>query len=369
MKKFKYIFKQPKPLSLDEIKKYLSGRLNTSKKHLLEQKLNADPFAAEAFEAFEQNPELCQIDLKNPYIQFSNYIYKAMFFTAIIITGVIITYLLLQTDNQKSTTSTIDISNQTIQPNTPLTVVTDSVIENTQEIEPKEQINYKQTINNRPQTVIAKTPQQTTITIYQNNPKITDIEPIEKKEPEITVPANATISKSNVKFTYIHDLKVIDYSNIYTANIPVNKFTQLTGTPANLADKNENTKNEHEAITVYIPYEEFLKETLLDFKNGNYKSFLKNSNIILKHYPDDLNAYFYGGLSLYNLNRCENAIIYFDKCINAAYNTFYQEAMWYKALSLLRCNKQTEAEILLREIISQNGFYTDQARKKLNEIK
>lgn len=366
MKKFEDIFKNTETLSIEEIKKYFSDKISAEEKHRIEKKLNADSFLAEAMEGFEQNPKILETTFNYQQAKSFGNIYKLLFFATSISASIIIFYFLSIDKVQKVTI------NNTIKENTyieqPL-IISDSIIEKTIEPEPKEQINYKQTIRNRPKTIVAKTATKKIASVNAEELQNTDITNIPKKNVYLSIEVNPAISKSNVKFTYIHDLKVIDYANIYTEDIPINKFAQLTGTPANLSNKNEELKNEHELNTVYIPYEEFLSDALLDFKDGNYKAFLKNAAAILKHYPDDLNAFFYGGLSFYNLNRCDNAIQYFDKCINAAYNTFYQEAMWYKALSMLKCKKEIQAEIILKDIISQKGFYAEQAQIKIYELK
>jgi len=179
------------------------------------------------------------------------------------------------------------------------------------------------------------------------------------------------IVQSNIKVTYLHHFLVVDYRDLYTAGIvkEVIQHDVNSGTPVWLEHKNDevNAVNQDPIVqTVKIPYLEFLKDAQLKYKKNQYKTSLKDYHRILKQYPQDVNALFYGGLCYYNLNKPNRAVQYFDNVINNSVNTFQQEGEFYKALSLLALNKFGQGNGLLQQIIEKGGYYTEQAKEQLN---
>ena len=106
---------------------------------------------------------------------------------------------------------------------------------------------------------------------------------------------------------------MVDYSTIYTEQIPV-QVTEYSGTPANLesADKAHTSLVEPKVTTKFVTYKSYLFETQELFAIGNFKAALKRYNVILSHYPNDLNAHFYGGLCYYNLKQPQKALEHFE---------------------------------------------------------
>ncbi len=186
------------------------------------------------------------------------------------------------------------------------------------------------------------------------------VKPIEEKKA--TIVKNRTDGKE----IYLNDLKLIDY-RIYRSKPTVKtKQVLLTGTPAN---KEEKTSEEIEATwqVVDIPYLDYLDKSLRIFNNENYKKALSRFETILVTYPDDVNAYFYGGLCLYNLGEYSTAIEHFEICINGKFLNFDEEALWMIGQSYDLLGKKLSAKNTYEEIIRANGFYAEQAKAKLNE--
>ena len=77
-----------------------------------------------------------------------------------------------------------------------------------------------------------------------------------------------------------------------------------------LTDSKQLSKAKRELIK-----NDILNDAMKDFEENNFKAALKSYRVILEHYPQDINAYFYGALCYYNLGKADKAIIYFDNVI------------------------------------------------------
>lgn len=363
MKRTSDILKDQGSLSQQEISDYLSGKLKGESLKAVEKKIASNEMNLEAIEIYSKNPALLKnVPAKPDFLSGKggtvNY-YKIYFgITAIIsvlaITGIV--YLIQNKEQKQPELLAVKESPEKAQPAEKIENEIKE-IEAAEPIEEKEQITYQKTLKDQPQTI--PTPVEIT---DNNNTSINKVE--EKKVVDLSPDPEEKVAHSNVKFTFMHDLKVIDYSDLYTSDIKKTEIL-LTGTPANVGDNTTPRNNEPETRTVLIPYEKFLKETMEEFSNNRYKSALKNFTLILQQYPEDLNASFYGGLCYYNLGKFDKAITNFNRCINHSFSTFSEEAEWYKALSLMKSGNKAEANALLEEIIQQNGFYA----KKAQEIK
>lgn len=369
------IFGPHDALSREELQAYFDGKLSGEAKHRVEEKLSSGAYEAEAMEGLEQHPGALNLLPATPsFLQTgassgaSSSVYKTLFWISTAVAVVAIVVLFMRhpeapldaqhvpekaIPTQENSLSETEKEEQLIE------------IENAQPIASAEQITYSKAVQSQPKTLPA------------DEVKVNVVEPVKSEEVVEHVPAHQPddidltgkdpVVISNVKFTYLHDLKVIDYSELYTEGIKKQEIN-LSGTPANVAQKGEKDELEWDMRTVRIPYETYLKETLGEFKDGRFKNALKQFNIILEHYPDDLNAFFYGGLCYFNLGKFERAISYLDKCINNAFNTFSEEAEWYKAKSLIKLNRKEEAKSLLQNIVTDKGFYARQAQSLLAEL-
>lgn len=367
------IFENPENVSREELQNYLSGKLQGEELVRVEQYLAAHPLNEEALEGLEQDPEaLSVLPLSPAFLQTpkagTSLRYKNLFWAAAsvaVISSVILVYMLFQQNTVSKEKNTVAIAKEDKTVNEVVNEEQElQEIEDSEPIAKQEQITYKKTVENQAETVIALPEEKVVVEVV--NPEL-----VEPKKPELIEEKVNTdkVAKSNVKFIYLHDLKVIDYSGLYTSGIK--KTTQFvqSGTPANLIDKNSKNELEPEIKITYVPYEKYLEETLLSFTKNDFKTALKNFRIIHQHYPEDLNAYFYGGLCYFNIGMYDKAISYFDKCIFHSFSTFEEEANWYKALSLIKNKKKEQAIKILQEIVNQNGFYAQKAQSKLKELK
>jgi TolA-binding protein len=392
----KNIFMKQSPPTAGEMERYLSGELSKEEMYRIEQKLSDDSFYSDAAEGFEANPGAMAgvVGLQQQFYdkinQPTNGLWNGKNAIITVLSIVTVTALSLlfyqyaQTDEPTKTGETVE--KIPVEPPTPehgrsglpiaehpIEMTDEVLIEEEKEIEdavliPKDkQITSTKTIENQPKIVaanidepVATPPVRDTTEFALMDPKGNNLH----AEPTIN-----KVVKSNVKTKYMHDFLVVDYSELYTSNIR-KVIWRNTGTPASVAHRNDNfiATDVHDVRVEMVSYTDFLRDAMKKFKRNDFKGAMKDYLVIMKHFPNDLNAYFYGGLCYYNINKSKKAIRYFDLAASHTYNTFKQEATWYKALSLLQKGDETRARSIMDDIVSENGFYAEHAKKKLNEF-
>ena len=215
-----------------------------------------------------------------------------------------------------------------------------------------------------------------TLTITEN--KITDDQLKDDEDEQINLPVKSkneisnNTSKDNLiyydaKEIYIFDLKNVDYRAYRNRPIQVDINLDI-GTPANQA-----TKDDQQEMPITqkkdVPYIDFLTNTAELFSQGEYKLALKRYLTILETYPDDVNANFYGGLCYYNLGQFEKAEELLKQSFAVGYGNFRQEAMWFGAKANYELKNDIKARYLLKKIIKEDGFYAQQAKDLLEQLK
>jgi hypothetical protein len=185
----------------------------------------------------------------------------------------------------------------------------------------------------------------------------------------ITLPTIDDIVYSNVITFYVHKFLMVDYTAIYTDQLPVQNMV-YSGVPANVegSDEIQEVEEAPKVVTQYVTYKQYLFDTQELFAANNFKSALKRYLHILSHYPQDLNAHFYGGLCYYNLQQFDKAIEHFDKAAKHPYNTFRLDAEWYKAKAYFASGEKIKSKELLQKIIDKNDYYAKQALDLLQKL-
>lgn len=388
MKPYNKIFDDKKPLSREEMQNYLDGKLNASDQKKVEEKLIDDDFASEATEGFNESgvsfiatTELTQAwNSRNPNT-IKTYSYKNWFIGSLVVAVVAVSamvYLFMENNEYKKSEQLAEkkevrdaetssaLANEKVETTEP--VFTDAELQNEIEViaESKpiakaKQITYEKTIAEQPKTVEVKEP------IIIPEPELVD----PKKANDIpTEEVKNNVVESNVKMLYIKNLKAVDYSVFYTANVAKKEWL-LTGVTA---DK-EHASSEGvmvDRVITYIPYKAFLNEYLSKFAENDFKGALTGLLIIQQQFPDDLNAAFYSGLCYYNLGKTRQAITAFDKALSNSFTTFREESEWYKALSMIEEGSKKNragAKVLLQKIVDDKGFYSKRAAEKLKGLK
>ncbi len=165
----------------------------------------------------------------------------------------------------------------------------------------------------------------------------------------------------NSQVFYLHDLKVTNYTTLYFRK---NEFLGLDGTPADgLSSERENHSSLKQEATMYLHEE--IANGMLQYKKGKYDEAFQTLKLVRTYNSEDLNCDFYSGMCLYQKGNFSKAIPFFDNCIDADNNAFYQEALFYKALSLRELGDGKAALPLLERISAEKGFYEKRAEELL----
>jgi tetratricopeptide (TPR) repeat protein len=115
-----------------------------------------------------------------------------------------------------------------------------------------------------------------------------------------------------------------------------------------------------------VTYVDFLKETMGFFAAGDYMQATEGFEAILRFFPDDVNAQFYGGLSAYYQGDYREAVELLSQSRSNLHLTFYEEAEYYRAVSLVRYQKEDGCEAL-QKIASMDGFYAERAKEEVSK--
>jgi len=380
----KHIFKKQNALTEQEMHDYLQGKLNKQQQQEVEMKLQSSSFAEEAVEGFSENPEAManitrlktKVNLRTERLNYNKWNFK---YTLAAASVVAITMLFLGKyfifDNQEITSSKPLVAENLPKENEEKSTAPIKIQEEIRAIEDAEILPEIDQITS--ENVADNTP----ITLHLEESETAQAEEIEhelkqslqmsSKKAEavrMAVPEEDAIVKSNMPTLYINGLLVIDYSNEYTQPTSASELSGTRAKYKSLADtiQDKTTTSETEQQFDYMDY---LTLSLNKYKQDNYKAALKNFLLILNQYPEDLNAKFYGGLCYYNINNPTKAMEFFDYILAHDYNTFYQEAQFYKALCLNRMGEYGKANLLLQKIVAQNGFFAAQAKALLEKQK
>ncbi|ASS47786.1 MAG: hypothetical protein A3D31_18355 [Candidatus Fluviicola riflensis] len=192
------------------------------------------------------------------------------------------------------------------------------------------------------------------------------LEPL-KLDPIVETPAVS--SQKSAKEIYLHDLKLIDYSQYRSKPTIQTERIVMTGTPADQEKRGTQEAESTTVTTVAIPYMDYIDKTMDYVGRGKWKQSLQRLQLILETYPDDVNGHFYAGLCCYNLQQYEDAKQHFATCLQLSFSNFNEEASWYLAQSLLANGEKTDAKELFSVIRDQKGYYAKQAEKMLKGIK
>ena len=171
----------------------------------------------------------------------------------------------------------------------------------------------------------------------------------------------------------LSDHKVVNYIDEYQREYDMNQVvdTKTESVSAGYASEDDMKKAEKERAEekVEITYKATLQKAMVYYKAQNYVMALEEFNVILKEHPEEVNGLFYGGLSYYHLDKNTEALNKLDKVLTNKKTEFNQEAKWYKALTLIELKQTDNAKKLLKQIVSENGFYKTKAEEKLKGLK
>lgn len=341
----------------DLLKRYYEGTMPSAERNALEQAALDDPFLKEAMEGFEANPGSFDSFYETNILKNQKF-GSSYFVIGGILTLALITILVVMTPDKNQQNLTTNLSEKDTAQITQEVHYVPEEIDSLHQVDAVELIDAKEIVNQ-------KTEIQKTI----NYPELTGDQAIvikedEKVKEDYLIQAELYDLKraEYVPATYLFDLFVVDYRRIERDNVLITytKY-EFTGTSAEFETEAHEQNAELIEKVVDVPYFHYLTTSMEHFSNGDYKKSITNYLVILEQYPEDANALFYGGLCYYNLNKFDKSIEFFDRILDLPINAFKEEAKWYKVKSLLKQGQKAEAKNLLDEIISEGGFYADQA--------
>ncbi len=382
----KDIFKSHSLLTEKEISDYLSGNLSEEQKKIIENKISQDEFNADALEGLESNPAalasyetaretvLKNIDKKSGGWQFHHSIILAV--VALIAVFILGAKLFPESGHVVYVPSVAEqdtITNEIISEQQEIELeITDTEIEEAIELPEIHLVKAKEIIAESPivlDTMVSPSNPISNMT-YDETVELKKVDPIAAPD-KIEVPTKDKIVYSNAPVIYTHKFLMVDYGKIYTKQ-PTIKKIEFSGTSAALENK-DDVLNEgqvaDEIITKEIPYKDYMAETQLLFGKNDFKSALKRYRVVLKAYPEDLNAHFYSALCYYNIGKYDLAHKYFNLAEKHAYNTFKIDAQWYNAKTFYMEKKDEECRKVLEKIIQDNDYYATQAKELMKKLK
>lgn len=380
----KDIFKNRGPLTEQEIKDYLSGKLNDKQRKEIELKMGQDEFNMTAMEGFEETPEAMK-GFENIKGQVHTSIAKKgkkwQFYHTVILSIVLMGATMLsgkflfpdhgqtslpEEDQQEETSQE---ENTTIESQVIVEELSDEEIEKSVVLDPLNIVHAKEVISASPVII------DSALQVDPLKEELAIKESIEIKKVAnsslniIEVPTKDEIVYSNVPLIYMKNFLLVDYSKIYI-NPPTLEQQQIFGTSPALENKDDSLSDVFDSNiqTVVITYKDYLRETQELFEQHEFKSALKRYKVILNKYPEDLNAHFYSALCYYNIGQYDLAIQHFKIAKNHPYNTFQIDAEWYLAKTFYQIGKKESCKKLLNKIIEEGQYYTPQAKALLEKL-
>jgi Tetratricopeptide repeat len=184
-----------------------------------------------------------------------------------------------------------------------------------------------------------------------------------KRDPAI----KESIVPGGTDITHFNNYKLVDYTILRKKTWPDFSLDSLHTSPSleNEFDKGDPMKGE---ISQSVPYITYLERCINEYSMGEHKRAAEQFDLILKQYPNDLNAQFYGGMSYFQIGEYDKAISLFDKSLKNVFKIFREESEFYKAVSLRKLGREEESLILLLQIINNDGYYKTRALEEVRSF-
>lgn len=110
---------------------------------------------------------------------------------------------------------------------------------------------------------------------------------------------------------------------------------------------------------------DLLEQGLMLFENDQYKESIN----YFEQIPASITAVYYSGVAHMQIGEYEVAKYKFDQVIDNYMNVFYDQAMWYKGLCLLKQDHEKEALVVFNTISKSNSYYKNKAKELANKLK
>lgn len=379
--------------SIEEIEQYQNGLLSNERAYEIEVLAQENPMVADALEGFAMVPAFASLPnfesampsanaastginalakTASPWWHLNGWIIGlTVGATSAMLLGTV--YNIPASANTNSQISQVqnESSNLLVQNNIELNESNaPSIVVETKTVDPLFNIDPTATKINKPQEVIFKVNPETTKTILNPRENFVSISG-RNPDPEVLVSdpkVDEGIKPSRlaaVQIAHIYEYKVADYSELRAGGWkPIEQIQ--SGTLASQENRDSKTSELNDNTeTKAIPYMEYLGQCMNEFDKGRYSSAATHFALVLKQYPTDVNAQFYGSMSLYRDGKYQEALDGFETVLKNVISVFNEEARFYKAKSLKALGRQDEAKPIFERIIQENKFYADEARSEI----
>ncbi|MDZ4823883.1 MAG: tetratricopeptide repeat protein [Flavobacteriales bacterium] len=359
--------------TLAEIKSYNEGILDASRTHEIEILALENPLVADALEGFQTTPAYAAVPDASHYPSSSGYsLWKIGGWTLGMVGAGALAFVIMQGNHEEGASET-DMPPKVETVETPQVVVADNTAKPTLDTVSVNTPPHKMTLSetntsplvSKPQSadqygnVEESAPGQIEIITSQTN---VDIAGRARYEPELIQLPEPTTASETVIIKHIQNYKVVDYGSMRHSAWPPFDIEDI-GTPANYESPNNKTMDEME-VAKAVPYLDYMKHCIEAFYKGNFNRCLEHFRVVLKQYPDDANAQFYSGMCYFKKKDYSRAIASFDKSLANQTQTFSEEGLFYKAVSLKHLGKSKEACVIFTLIKNSSSFYKQNAAKE-----
>ena len=185
----------------------------------------------------------------------------------------------------------------------------------------------------------------------------------QKYENQIVVGQTTNVSTISPSCGYVNNGLVTDEIGT-EKNIMLEEVTVLGKKNRNKADKarfaNKAPAQAEPTTTI--------NSAISFYDASEYDKSIATCNTLIDGKTDVYTAQYYLGMSYYKNNQLDKALAQFDKLIQQKENSFYELALWQKALILIDRNNKTQALELLNLIVKHGGAMKDNAVKKIEEL-
>lgn len=349
------------PLTPEQLRAYVEGHLDSAAQHEVELLLEVDPFAREAVEGLNMPGALAGLDAlatARPNANGDTYWpYLAGGVLVLVIFGAVRWFAPgsgTQRNVQPLLMNDIPVNNDAfLQEAIPLT---DEEVIAAVEIPESLHIGHAATDRHaeemRIEVLVREVPEVERLA--NRTPTLDSVQPRD-------VPTPVHAKKHSLQLIYLHDLKLVDPSELYTTD-PI-----LDEGPAHLtADLADEAARQHRNEQQrYLHYTPFMDVAMEKFAHNDHRGCLEELRFLLAQYPDDVNALFYAGLCCYNLGLYDKAEKFLDRAATHTITVFDEEAVWYHALAMERNGKRDKAREVFQLIAKNDGFYAKRAQGRL----
>jgi TolA-binding protein len=368
------IFDPGRELTRPEIEAYLAGNLSPEEMNEVERIAASSPMSQDALDGMRMAGNSTALDdiSKSIYTKTSFLSSTAFRLSALIVVAVAIGFVVFMS-NQAEQEAVAD--NEVPKPaETELILDEEPLAVEDQQEEVQMQVVQTESTDSSISLVVDIRDQQEQLPTQEHyvvdhvisEEKLATIEiqevPLEEDEPD----EDPILHVPGQPIYHVVDYRLVDYRGIREE--PFNVLSRdLTGVPASHSDEYDVREDDMKVIS-QVAYVDYLKEAIVAFSESRFKAARNKFKTILKKYPEDANALFYGGLTAYELGKYGEAVRMFEKCLENDIRTFHQESAYYMANSYWRDGKKDLARPILETIVEEGKFYAEKAGLMLERL-